>query len=79
MGVLFATSVTALAACLGNRQLLTLDLGLLSAGAVVPALIGMGLGQIVRRRLSESLFRRIFFSALLVIGAYIIFTALVPR
>lgn len=79
MGVLFATSVTALAACLGNRHLLTLDLALLSAGAVVPALIGMGLGQIVRRRLSESLFRRIFFSALLVIGAYIIVTALVPR
>jgi len=72
MGVLFATAVTALAVALGNRQLLSPDLALLSAGAVIPGLIGMGLGQIVRRRLSESLFRTIFFSALLMIGTYIV-------
>jgi uncharacterized membrane protein YfcA len=72
MGVLFATSVTALAASLGNLQLLSPELALMSAGAVVPALVGMGLGQIVRRRLSDEVFRRIFFSALLLIGGYIV-------
>jgi uncharacterized membrane protein YfcA len=76
MGVLFASSVTALAVSLGSRQLLPMELGMLSAGAVIPALIGMGLGQTVRRRLSEILFRRIFFSALLMIGCFIIFSAL---
>jgi hypothetical protein len=76
MGVLFGTSVTALAAALGNRQLLSIDLALLSAGAVPPALIGMGLGQLVRRRLSEEGFRTIFFTALLLIGAHIVASAL---
>jgi uncharacterized membrane protein YfcA len=76
MGVLFGTSVTALAASLGNRQLLSAELALLSTGAVVPALVGMGLGQIVRRRLSEQRFRMIFFSALLLIGLHIIVGAL---
>jgi hypothetical protein len=36
----------------------------------------MGLGQVVRRRLSEQLFRTIFFSALLLIGLHIIVAAL---
>jgi hypothetical protein len=36
----------------------------------------MGLGQIVRRRLSDNVFRAIFFSALLLIGTYIILNAL---
>jgi uncharacterized membrane protein YfcA len=75
MGVLFGTSVTALAIALGSRQLLSVELGLLSAAAVIPALIGMGLGQIVRRRLSEQRFRAIFFSALLLIGTHIIIGA----
>ena len=70
--MLFATSAVALAVALGNRQLLSPDLALLSAGAVIPGLIGMGLGQIVRRRLSESLFRRVFFCALLLMGTYIV-------
>jgi uncharacterized membrane protein YfcA len=76
MGVLFSTSVVALAICLGERQLLSSELALLSSAGVVPALIGMGLGQTVRRRLSEQVFRTIFFSALFSIGAYIMFTAL---
>ncbi len=76
MGVLFATSTMALAASLGDRRLLSIDLALLSAGAVIPALIGMGVGRTVGRRLSESVFRTIFFSALLLIGAYIAITAL---
>ena len=76
MGVLFATSTMALAASLGDRRLLSIDLALLSAGAVIPALIGMGVGRTVGRRLSENLFRTIFFSALLLIGAYIVITAL---
>jgi uncharacterized protein len=76
MGVLFTTSVVALAVCFGERQLLSTELALLSSAGVVPALIGMGLGQTVRRRLSEQVFRTIFFSALFSIGAYIMFTAL---
>ncbi len=72
MGMLFTVSTLALAISLQGIGLLTAELGGVSAVAVVPALIGMVLGQGLRRRLSEALFRRIFFVALLLLGLYII-------
>ncbi|TQV81822.1 sulfite exporter TauE/SafE family protein [Denitrobaculum tricleocarpae] len=72
MGMLFTVSTLALAISLKGNGLLTAELGGISAVAVVPALIGMVLGQRLRRRLSEKLFRRVFFIALLLLGLYII-------
>ena len=76
MGVLFATSTLALAVALQKANILTIDHGLLSFGAVLPAILGMILGQRVRSALSERRFRKVFFVALLVLGAYIIASAL---
>jgi hypothetical protein len=72
MGVLFTLSTVALAVCLRERELLSADLGLISAAAVVPALIGMLAGQRVRGRLSEARFRLMFFVALGAMGVTII-------
>lgn len=71
MGVLFTVSTLALAVALGDRRLLSADLAVLSLLALAPALIGMALGQALRKRLSEAAFRRIFFAALAVLGAWI--------
>ena len=76
MGILFTASTLALALALQGNGLLTRDLGVVSAIALAPALAGMMLGQGIRRRLSESLFRRVFFLALLGLGVYIIVNAL---
>jgi uncharacterized membrane protein YfcA len=76
MGMLFLVSTIALGLALGSNDLLNAELGLLSAAALVPALIGMALGQSLRRRLPEPLFRRVFFTALLLLGGYIIARAL---
>jgi len=76
MGVLFATSTLALAVALQKANILTIDHGLLSFGAVLPAILGMILGQRVRSALSERRFRKVFFVALLILGAYIIASAL---
>ena len=75
MGMLFLVSTLALAAALGGNGFLNAELGGISAAGVVPALIGMLLGQFIRRRLSEQLFRRVFFAALLLLGAYIVLRA----
>lgn len=75
MGMLFTASTLALAVALGSQQLLAWDTGLLSAGAVLPALLGMTLGRRLRRRLPEALFRRVFFLALLALGLYILLRA----
>ena len=72
MGMLYLVSTLALAVALQANSLLDLELGLYSASAIVPALCGMLLGQKIRRQLSETLFRKIFFIALLVLGAYLL-------
>lgn len=77
MGILFTVSTVALAVALGGQNLLTAEIGITSTGAVVPALIGMVVGQRLRQRLSEQVFRKVFFSALLLLGAYIVIRSLI--
>ncbi len=76
MGILFTAAMAMLALTLGGNGILTVELGLVSAAAVVPAVIGMALGQWVRQRLSERLFRRVLFLSLLALGAYIMVRSL---
>jgi uncharacterized membrane protein YfcA len=72
MGMLFLVSTLALGLALGGNDFLSLELGLVSTGALVPALTGMLLGQRLRRRLPEQRFRQLFFVALLLLGGYIV-------
>lgn len=76
MGMLFTVSTLALAAALGGNGLLTAELGALSAAALLPAIVGMAVGQRIRRLLPEQRFRQVFFAALLALGAYIAVAAL---
>ncbi len=76
MGILFTLSTLALAVALQRNAFVTAELAGLSTAAVPPAIIGMIAGQRLRQNLSEQLFRRTFFIALLVLGTYIIFRAL---
>lgn len=76
MGAWFSVATLALGVALGWQSLLPLDQGIVSAGALVPAVGGMVLGQMVRRRLSEQVFRKVFFVSLLVLGLYIAGVAL---
>ncbi|MGQ9368947.1 sulfite exporter TauE/SafE family protein [Azospirillum sp. ST 5-10] len=68
LGLSFTVSTVALAAGLAGRGAVQADHLALSALAVVPALAGMGAGQIVRRRISPTVFRRCFLIALLALG-----------
>jgi len=77
MGMLFLGSTIALGLSLQSHQLLTFELVTLSVIALPPALIGMVIGQLIRKRLSEQLFRRVFFISLELLGVYIVFTAFV--
>lgn len=72
MGLLFTLSTLALAIALGGQQLLDARYGTVSMLAVVPALLGMLLGRRLARVLSEATFRRVFFFALILLGAYIV-------
>lgn len=72
MGILFTASTTMLAFAMGGQNLLNLELGAMSAVALLPALLGMAVGQKLRRRLSEAGFRRVFLLSLLGLGGYIL-------
>jgi uncharacterized membrane protein YfcA len=72
MGLLFMLSTLALAAALGGSGLLDAELGMISALALVPAMIGMVAGQRIRHRLSEQAFRTTLFLGLLTLGLYLI-------
>ena len=76
MGMLFTVSTLALAFALQANDLLRMEHGVLSAMALAPAMAGMAAGQRIRKRLSEQLFRKVFFLSLLALGAYLASRAL---
>jgi uncharacterized membrane protein YfcA len=75
LAVSFTVSTVALAGNLVAGRVFSLDIAGLSLLALVPALGGMALGQIARTRLSEPAFRRVFFTSLVGLGAYIVWRA----
>lgn len=75
MGILFTVSTAILAVALGEKRLVSQDLLILSCLGVIPALIGMVAGQELRKRMSEDTFRKALFTALLLMGIYIIYRA----
>ena len=76
MGMLFTLSTLALALALSNYGLIGEGQILESSIALLPAVIGMLIGQAIRGAISESAFRRVFFLSLLTLGAYIVFNAI---
>lgn len=72
LGLSFTTSTMALGAFLAARGQLGIAGSLHSALALAPALAGMAVGQKLRDAMSESLFRRCFFSGLVMLGAWLL-------
>lgn len=72
MGIAFSFSSFVLWMFLAGNGLFSVQLGTVSAAACGPALIGMALGQRLRRGMSEALFRRAFFVTLLGLALYIV-------
>lgn len=71
MGILFTLSTVGLAWSLRSQDLLSADLGILSAVALAPALAGMSLGGRIRKGIPEERFRTVLCVALLLLGLYV--------
>jgi len=72
LGLSFTVSTIALALGLAGRGAYQSDNLLISALAVVPALLGMRAGQAIRNRISQETFRRWFLVCLLLLGIELI-------
>jgi uncharacterized membrane protein YfcA len=71
LGLSFMVSTAALATILVQAGALQLDIAGASALAIVPAVIGMALGQRLRGRVPPAAFRLCFFVGLLLLGAHL--------
>jgi uncharacterized membrane protein YfcA len=71
LGLSFTVSTLALAAGLLRGPALEAQVAWMSLLALLPALGGMALGQVIRRRIAPRSFRTIFFAGLLVLGTYL--------
>jgi uncharacterized membrane protein YfcA len=69
LGLSFTVSTIALAASLGIRGAFDNGNLALSVLAILPALAGMGAGQVLRGRIAPATFRRWFLICLLLLGA----------
>ncbi len=72
MGMLFATSTASLGLALYWHGRMPFDVGILSCAALLPALLGMRVGQALRGHLSQDLFRRLFLIAIGGLGSHIL-------
>lgn len=72
VAMLCIASTAGLAVSLNEQRLLTTELAVVSVGAVAPAVIGMVLGQRLRKKIPQARFRRVYFVALLALGIYIL-------
>jgi uncharacterized protein len=77
LGISFMVSTLALAVSLANEGAFSSSVATESLLALVPALAGMGLGQLVRARISAALFRRCFFLGLLGLGLHLALRSLI--
>jgi hypothetical protein len=76
MGVWFTVATISLGVSLHSHGLFPKHLAMLSTTAVLPALVGMVLGQRLRQHLTEQVFQKVFFISLGGLGLYIIVTSL---
>lgn len=77
LGLSFTASTIALAAGLASRDAFQITVAGASTLLTVPALAGMGIGQIIRSRVNTTTFRLLFFVGLLLLGADLILRSIV--
>jgi uncharacterized membrane protein YfcA len=72
LGLFFTVSTAALAAGLASRGAFAVTAAGASAACTLPALAGMGIGQMIRARVDPVTFRRLFLIALMLLGGDLI-------
>lgn len=77
MGISFTVSTCAIGVAIFDHGGYDGQQALLSGAALVPAIVGMKLGQMLRQQFSESVFRRCLFIGLFVIGVRLIWKGFV--
>jgi uncharacterized membrane protein YfcA len=78
MGVFFGLSTALLMVSLGKNELITIDEAIASSVMLVPSFAGIYAGRVMRDRIDEQTFQKVFLVGVLVLGAYIVYRAAFP-
>ncbi|MGI9385888.1 MAG: sulfite exporter TauE/SafE family protein [Methyloligellaceae bacterium] len=70
LGMIFCVIMFALGVFMSTAKLMPMETGLLSTASLVPTVCGMLLGQHLRHRMPDDIFRRVLFAALVIAGLY---------
>ena len=76
MGVLITALTLMLIVSLKTKNILTLELSGWAAFAIIPAITGVFFGQRIRKRISEAIFKKFFFSCLIMLGIFITYNSI---
>jgi hypothetical protein len=76
LGITFCIIMISLGIFMAGNQLMPLETALISAAGLVPTSLGMILGQRLRHRMSEHVFRLVLFLALIAAGIYMMVRAM---
>ena len=77
MGLSGGVATISLGVSLGGRGMLSNELLFTSGAMVIPALMGMSFGNMVRSKINEVLFRKLFFVSLSFVGIWIVVSAVI--
>lgn len=72
LGITFCLIMVALGLFMSGNRILPMETAFVSAGGLIPTTLGMVLGQRLRHRMSEQLFRKVLFVGLCCAGLYMI-------
>jgi uncharacterized membrane protein YfcA len=72
MGMLFTLCALVLGIAMQKHNMLTLEIVTMSCIALIPALLGMLVGERTRKAISEQAFKNVFLFSLLIMGVYIL-------
>jgi uncharacterized membrane protein YfcA len=72
LGLLFMLSTAAIGLIFRIKAIMTPDLVLLSALCIPPGLIGLAIGERLRSRLSEEMFRKLFLAGIAILGVSLV-------
>ncbi len=77
LGIIFCLIMATLGLSMARYEIFPMEIAMLSAGALVPTVMGMVLGQRLRHSLPEPKFRKVLFVALCCAGLYMIAGAII--
>ena len=75
LGISFVVTAVAMLVFMSRLEMVDTSTMVVSCGAMVPGMVGMAIGQQLRKVLDEAQFRVLFFIGLLIAGVYMLVRA----